>query len=90
MRLVTIADRTVTVELEPEDCLLLAQACRAGYHEYGAARGGPGPLYDALAVGFDAAAMAAPAANDLEDRARRLVTLDTIRGQLDRARRPSP
>ena len=89
MRLVNIAQRTVIVELEPEDCVLLGRACRAAYAEEGGAIGGPGPLLDALARAFDAAAMAAQTANGLEDHRDRPVTLDAVRAQLARDRRPS-
>ncbi len=84
MRLVNIARRTVTVDLDPEDCVLLAAACRYAYHHDGGTIGGPGPLYDVLAFAFDAAAMAAQAANDLDDHRDKPVDLARVREQVQR------
>ena len=85
MRLINIARRTVTVELDPEDCVLLARACHsAAYHEHGGTSGGPGPLLDALTVAFDAAGMAAQAANDLDDHRDQPVDLARMRKQVQR------
>jgi len=82
MRLVNIVQRSVTVELEPEDCVLLAAACHAAYVEFGGTA--KGPLLDALAFGFNAAAMAAQAANDLDDHRDKPVSLERVRKQLQR------
>ncbi len=84
MRLVNIAQRTVTVELDPEDCVLLALACHAGYQEHGGTPGGPAPVLDALAFAFDAAAMAAQTANDLDDHRDKPVDLARVRKQVQR------
>lgn len=91
MKLVNIAQRTVTVELDPEDCVRLATACRVAGDDLGApaATHWVGPLYEALALGFDAAAMAAQAANALDDHSPGPVTLDAIRDALDRDRQTS-
>ncbi len=86
MRLVDIAQRTVTVELDPEDCVLLAQACQsaAQYDSELWKMHGPAPVLGALAFAFDAAAMAAQAANDLDDHREQPVTLARVRKQVQR------
>ncbi len=83
MRLVNIARRTVTVDLDPEDCVLLAQACRESLHHH-TERGGPMPVLDALAFAFDAAAMAAQTANNLDDHRGETVDLARVRQQVRR------
>lgn len=71
MRLLNIAQRVVTVELDLEDCVRLAKACRVAYVEHGGLSETHwiGPIYDALALELDTAAMAAQSANTLDDHA---------------------
>ncbi len=83
MRLVNITQRTITLDLDPEDCVLLAQACRESLHHH-TERGGPMPVLDALAFAFDAAAMAAQTANDLDDHRDEPVSLAHVRQQVQR------
>ena len=85
MRLVNIAQRTVTVDLDPEDCALLARACHSAVNDSESwNNGGPAPVLDALAFAFDAAAMAAQTANDLDDHRDRPVDLARVREQVQR------
>ena len=86
MRLLNIADRLVTVDLDPEDCVLLARACHtaAQYDSEMWKTNGPAPVLDALAFAFDAAAMAAQTANDLDDHRDKPVSLGRVRKQVQR------
>ncbi len=58
MRLLNITERQITVELEPEDCRLLALACRDAAEAAFSHGAKPPTYYSALAFGFDAAMMA--------------------------------
>ncbi len=86
MRLINIAQRTVTVALDPEDCVLLARACyiAARYDSALWETNGPAPVLDALAFAFAAAAMAAQTANDLDDHRDQPVDLARVREQVQR------
>ena len=68
MQIVSIEKREITVVFDPEDCLILAAACRMAERRYDPSDDGPDPG-TLLAFGsvFDAAAMAGASYSYLHD-----------------------
>ncbi len=59
MRLVNVRDRFITLEVTPEDCLVLSAACEAGGHTFTSYEDHRlGALLEAFRATFDAAALA--------------------------------